>query len=479
MSWGRGQRVQGERRGDLRVRIARRQTQHVEVKAAKALRPPQPSVLYVPAGFAALILLGTGLLMLPLASVEPGSSPFLVALFTATSAVCVTGLVVVDTHDYWTRFGEAVILILIQMGGLGFMTSSTLLLMLLGRRLSLRQRVVMAGTLGRLATTPPAILVKRIVLLTMAFEAVGAALLVGLFVLGGGTLDGGTIWRGAFTSVSAFNNAGFDIEGGFLSLIEVRTDQFVLLVVGSLILLGGTGYAVWSDIVMRRSWSALSVDTKIVLSTSAVLILLGTAAVLLFESLAGGVLDGLGVLDSVANAAFMSVSARTAGFTVVDLAATEDSTRLVTMALMFIGAAPASTAGGIKLTTFTVLLFAILASVGGREQVLAFGRSISASVVNQGLSIALLAVAIVFALTLGLLVTTPAALSDVAFEAVSAFGTVGLSTGVTPTLSDPARLMVIAVMFIGRLGPLAIALALAGRAETQQVRYPEEPVSMG
>jgi trk system potassium uptake protein len=479
MSWERGQRVQGGRRGDLRVRIARRQTQHVEVKPAKALRPPRPSVLFLPLGFAALIVVGTALLMLPAASADPGRAPFLVALFTATSAVCVTGLVVVDTRDYWNGFGEVVIFLLVQLGGLGIMTSSTLLFMLLGRRLSLRQRVVMAGTLGRLAKTPPRVLVKRIVLLTLAFEAVGAILLTAVWGLREGTFDASTAWRGLFTAVSAFNNAGFDIEGGFQSLIGERNNKALLLIIGTLVLLGSSGYAVWSDLFIQRRWKTLAVDTKIVLSTSAVLLLLGTIGLLVFEWLAGGVFSGQSPANAVTDAAFMSISARTAGFTALDFSATHESSRLITMGMMFIGGAPASTAGGIKVTTFTVLLFAILASVDGREQVLAFGRSIASAVVHQGLSIALLAVAIVFLLTLGLSVTESGSLSEVAFEATSAFGTTGLSTGITPNLSDPARLMVIVVMFIGRLGPLTIALALAGRMGAQQVRFPEEPVSMG
>lgn len=480
MTTDRGQQLRGRRPGDVRVRLARRRTQEVELPQTKVRRPVQPSVFYLIGGFAALIAVGTLLLWLPVASRAPGSVDIITALFTATSAVCVTGLAVVDTRDTWTTFGQVVILALIQLGGLGFMTSSTLLVMLLGRRISVRQRVVMAGTFGALAAVPPGTLVRRIVLATLAVEAVGAVLLAALFTYEAGVLDAGHLWRGVFVAVSAFNNAGFDIEGGFRSLIDHRENEALLLVVATLILAGSTGYAVWWDVVTKRSWARLGTDTKIVLSASAVLIALGAFAMLLFEAMLGATLTDTSIAEGGVASLFMSVSLRTAGFTVVDLSAAHDSTLLVFMGLMFIGGAPVSTAGGIKVTTFTVLLFAIIAAVSGRQQVAAFGRAIPASNISRALSVALLAVAIVFSLTLALSMANEGDLVDVAFEAVSAFGTVGLSTGLTPQLSETSsRILVAVVMFIGRLGPLSFALALAGQLQSDRVRYPEEHVAMG
>jgi trk system potassium uptake protein TrkH len=480
MSWERGRRLRGQRPGDTRVRIARRREQQVEVRRREVRRPAQPSVLYLVGGFALLIALGTILLLLPISTRAEGSTDWHVALFTATSAVCVTGLAVTDTYDTWTTFGQAVILALIQLGGLGFMTSATLLFMFLGRKLSLSQRLVMADTLGRLGNLPMGTLVRRIVIATLLLEALGAILLVGVFATSDGELTGLTVWRGVFTSVSAFNNAGFDIEGGYRSLIDYRGNVGVVVVVAALITLGGTGYAIWSDVWLRRRWGRFALDTKIALSTSAVLVVVGTVTIFIFESIEGGVFVGAPRWTGALDAFSMSVSARTAGFTVIDLAQANETTRIMLIGLMFIGGASVSTAGGIKLTTFTVLLFAILASLRGSDHITAFGRSVSHTVVFRALSVALLAVAVVFALTTGLTMLTDAPLSDVSFESTSAFGTVGLSTGLTPDLSVPARLLIIVGMFVGRLGPLTVALALAGRHhERQLVRYPEESVSIG
>ncbi|MBM3139005.1 MAG: Trk family potassium uptake protein [Chloroflexi bacterium] len=469
----------GTRLGNVRVRRARRQPSVVEVRKLKVQRPARANPLYLVAGFAALIAAGTVLLALPFATESGDRASLTTALFTATSAVCVTGLVVVDTADYWSRFGEAVILVLIQLGGLGFMTSATVLILVFGGRLTLRQRLVVGETLGRLGVRRVGQLVRRIVIVTLTIEAVGAALTIAIFMVGESSASPAHAWRGLFTAVSAFNNAGFDLEGSFASLIGHGRNLPLLTVTGGLVVLGGTGFPVWSDVVRRRRWSTLSVDTKLVLLTSAALWSAGAAVIFFFEMRAGGELRSLDPITRVVDAIALSVYARTAGFTVVDVAGLSHATVFFLCGLMFIGGAAASTAGGIKLTTFSTLFFAIVTSLRGDEHVTVFQREISWRQVNRALAIALLSVAIVFVLVFSLTATSNRIFVELLFEAVSAFGTVGLSTGVTPALDEWGRLTLIAGMFIGRLGPLTIALALAGRARTTPLRYPEEVISIG
>jgi trk system potassium uptake protein TrkH len=469
----------GGRVGNVRIRRARRRSRVVEVRALKTARsmPAGPFTLIL--GFALLVAMGTLLLMLPVATTARQGAQFTTALFTATSAVCVTGLVVVDTRDYWSAFGETVILVLIQLGGLGFMTSATLLLVLMGRRISLRQRMVTAETLGRLGVEHVGTLIRKIVVVTLAIEATGAAILTGLFCLTDRTLGVHEIWRGVFTAVSAFNNAGFDLEGGFRSLSDLRGNAPVLLVTAALVILGGTGFAIWSDLALRRRWSAFSLDTKLVLLTSVVLWGAGTVVIFLVEIRPGAALDGLSPVTALIDSFAMSVYARTAGFSVLNIAGLGNASLFFIAGLMFIGGAAASTAGGIKLTTFSTLFAAIVASLRGADHVTAFGREISWRQVNRALSIALLSLAVVFFIAFAASTTITRPFVDLLFESVSAFGTVGLSTGLTPDLTHAGRIVIAVAMFIGRLGPLTIALALAGRYRPVRFRYPEEAISIG
>ena len=484
-----GQRT-GGRLGDLRVRLGRRRSRVVEVRLRASARRRQPTILFLPMLFAGLIAIGTLLLLMPFATRGSDGAGLLTALFTATSAACVTGLVVVDTHDFWSPFGQAVIFGLFQLGGLGIMTSSTLLLLLLPGRLSLGRRMVvreahlrgsLAGeTLGRLGAGDLARLVRRIIVATLAVEAVGAALLVVLFSIDGGGLAGRNVWRGVFTAVSAFTNAGFDLEGGFRSLTELHGNPLLLGTVAVLVVFGSTGYAIWSDVWTHRRWRPLSLDTKIVVLATVALTLLGAAALAAVEMRDGGAFDGLAPWTVGVRALIESIYARTAGFTLFDIGLLRGELLLLLAGLMFIGGASGSTAGGIKLTTFSVLGFAIIASVRGHEHVTVFGREIPWVQINQALSVALLSVALVFGLVFALALGTAAAFEDVMFEAVSAFTTNGLTAGITRELNDASRLFTIVGMYIGRLGPLTIALALAGRMrERGTFRYPEEPVSIG
>lgn len=431
-------------------------------------------------GFLVLIAAGTLLLWLPIASREEGSAPLLTALFTATSAVCVTGLVVVDTRDHWTPFGQVVILTLIQLGGLGFMAFSTLLLLILGRRVAISQRVVTASLTGTLGASSVGNLLKRIVLMTLGFEVAGALVLIIAFTIHDGTLDPWNLWRGVFVAVSAFNNAGFDVEGGGRNLVEFGDDPLILVVVALLTLGGSLSYAVWWDLRRTRRWGALTLNSKIVLSTFGALIVIGTSAIFLREAFGGGALEPLSLPEAFIASFAESTYARTSGFTAINLGGAEPDVLLLLSALMFIGGASGSTAGGIKVNTFTTLFATIIASVRGQEHVHLFQREIAWSQVNRALTVALLSVAFVFVIALVLMQTNEVDAIDIIFETTSAFGTTGLSTGITGTLNATGQLVLILAMFVGRVGPLTIALALSARFTAREgIRYPEAEVNIG
>ena len=475
-----GDTLRGAQVGNLRIRRGRRTSQEITIRRPIVRQPRRPGVLLLIVGFVVLIVVGTALLMLPVASESREGAPFLRALFTATSAVCVTGLAVIDTRDTWSAFGEAVIMLLIQLGGLGFMTSATLLLMVFGRRVSVSQRVTTGEVAGQLGAIPVQLLVRRIVLATLAIEAAGAAVLIGSFAVHDGALGLEQIWRGLFTAVSAFNNAGFDIEGGGRSLTEYGSNPGVLGGAALLTFLGGIGYAVWSEAWRTRGWRRLQLNTKIVLSTSAVLILVGAVVMLGSEAVAPGMLHNMPLAQSVPVAIFESIYARTSGFTAFSLAEAHDETLLVLIALMFIGGASGSTAGGVKMNTFTVLFFTIIASVRGDEHVKAFNREISWRQVNCALSVALLSVAIVAFITFMLAIMTDAPFIVVLFEVVSAFATCGLSVNFTGTLDGMSQWLLIVTMFIGRLGPLTFAIAIAERFERHnRLRYAQGEINIG
>ena len=475
-----GQQRQGAQIGNLRVRRGRRRQQVVQVERPSIRKPRRPGLLGLLGGVLILIAIGTLLLWLPVSSRDPGSAPLLTALFTATSAVCVTGLTVIDTRENWTVFGQVVILVLIQLGGLGFMASSTLLLLVLGRRVSMSQRVVTASLTGTLGASSVGDLLRRIVVMTLVFEAVGAVVLITLFAAHEGGFEARTFWRGLFTSVSAFNNAGFDIEGGGRSLTHFAGNPLILFTVAALTLGGSLGYAVVWDLRRSRRWRDLTLNSKIVLSTFGALIVVGTGVIFTREAFGGGVLEPLPLYQAFVSSFAESTYARTSGFTAFKLGAAEPEVLLVLCGLMFIGGASGSTAGGIKVNTFTTLFATIIASVRGQDHVHLFQREIPWSQVNRALTVALLSVAIVFTIVIALDATNDADASEVIFEAFSAFGTTGLSTGITGTLNAAGQLILIVAMFIGRIGPLTLALALSTRFSTgERIRYPEAEINIG
>ena len=436
-----------------------------------------PAVLVV--GFAVLIVIGTVVLWLPVSSSSGDWTPPLTAAFTAASAVCVTGLVVVDTGTYWSPFGQVVILALIQLGGLGFMTGSTLLLFLLVRhRSSLRDRIlVQASTAAPNLGSITAVL-RRVAVFTVLAEGVGSMVLGAVFLARGEEPLRAMTW-GVFHAVSAFNNAGFDLMGDYRSLTEYATDPVVLGIIAGLLILGGLGFAIVGDIAGKRAWHRLALETKVVVLTSAGLLIGGGIVLGLAEWTNLGTLGALPPTDRVVNAFFMSASARTAGFNSIATQHMLEASLVVMIVLMFIGGASGSTAGGIKVNTFTLLLIAIVSSVRGLPSATAFGRRVPHLVVYRALAVALLAVAVAFVVTVGIEAWGEARLVDHAFEAVSALGTVGLTTAFTPALPDPARVLLMVAMFVGRLGPLTLVLALTARDRPVSHRVAIESMRIG
>ncbi len=474
---------EGQRPGDRRVRVERTRPQEFQLRAPRRVRRPPSAATSLLFVFVILITAGTALLMLPVATATGQSTRFVDALFTATSAACVTGLVVVDTATHWSPFGQVVILLLIQAGGFGIMAGSTLLLQLfLGRRTTLRDRILVQESLGGLQLGAVSTLLKRIAIFTLVVEGIGALVLSIAFMSGpeaGPPGDPLGIWWGIFHSVSAFNNAGFDLTGGFRSLSPFVDDWVVLLTIGILLSLGGLGFAIVGDAVARGRWSRMALETKLVLSTTAALLVGGTLLIGFTEWSNPLTLGALPTEQRMLNALFESTTLRTAGFTALDTAAFAEGTLFVVMALMFIGGASGSTAGGIKVNTFSVLLIAIVSTVRGQPSATAFGRRIQHAIVYRALAVALLAVAFVFVVGLGVTLTTDATFVQTLFESVSAFATVGATTGITPDLTDPARLIVTGAMFVGRLGPLSLVLALTARERTISFRPAVESVRIG
>lgn len=429
--------------------------------------------------FGAVIAMGTLLLLIP-ASTADGVSPGIVdALFTATSAVCVTGLVVRNTAASWSLLGKVIILVLIQIGGLGLMTFSTAHALVVGRRIGLRERLVIQEQTGQWRLAGVVSLIKSIILVTVGFELVGTLLLTLAFWLTRGPVGSSALWNGLFHSVSAFCNAGFDILGN--SLMDYPSNALVNLTIGFLIIFGGLGFHVIIDLIAHRcKWSELSLHSKIVIKMTAALIVLGTLAVLVLEAGNQGTLGPLDLKGKILASWFQAVSPRTAGFNSVAMDRLLPSTVVVTIILMFIGASPGGTGGGVKTTTLAVVSRYVVATVRGEQDVNVGNRRIPAEVISKAVAILLLAVTLVVAATLVLTCTESLPFIDLLFEVVSAFGTVGLTRGVTPSLSTFGKLLIAFIMFVGRVGPVSLVIALTGKgASGGKIRYPEEKITVG
>ena len=472
--------------GDSVIRHPRlREVEPTEATSVPLRRPRRifspPFILFY--GFVALIVTGGLLLSLPIASDEGVFTSPELSFFTATSAATVTGHTVVNSSTYWSPFGQAVIFALMLVGGLGFMAVATFLLVLIGQRSSLRERLAMRETMGVDRMEGLRRITRNIIIVVFLIYVLGAiAIFWRIHGLDGMGL-GKSVWHSAFLSVSAFNNAGFsilpEVPGG-VSLERFASERFLLGSMMALIILGGIGWTVMVDVSRHRRFSRFSLDTKMVLVTSLFLWLLGAGILFFSEYSNGPTLGDRGVGDKVADSAFQSVSGRTAGFATLDFSQAEDYTKLMYPGLMFIGGAAGSVAGGIKVATIAVIIAAVVSSIRGRAQAEAFGREITHSQVLRALTVAVLGLGLIIVVVPTLTVTEPdVPFLHLLFDTVSAFGTTGASTGIVPDLSLTGKSMFMATMLIGRLGPLTLALALAPREEPAIYRFAQERVKIG
>lgn len=433
----------------------------------------------IASGFALIILVGALLLTLPVSN-RSGQGNFLNSLFTATSATCVTGLVVADTYQNWTTFGQIVILCLIQVGGLGFLTLGAFISVLLKKRIGLHQREQLHESVNTLEIAGVVRLVKKIVVGTLVIELLGAVLLAFRFIPRFGMARG--IYFSVFHAISAFCNGGFDLMGvseAYSSLVAFEGDVVVNLVIVTLILVGGIGFIVWDD-VMRNKWHFRKylLHSKIVIATTLILTIVGTILFLITENQAS--FAGMSPLEKLLGALFSSVTPRTAGFNTVDTASLSNAGKIITIVMMFIGGSPGSTAGGVKTTSIVVLLFYAGAMVLNREDINLFGRRLTEDVVKKANAVVIINFSLAIIAAVIIMILQPLLnFEDVIFEVLSAIGTVGMTTGVTRNMCAVSRIVLIVLMYCGRLGSLSFALIFAQKRTSASVRQPQEKIIVG
>ena len=437
---------------------------------------------FVVVGFLAIILTGAFLLWLPISSRTGEYTSPLVCLFTATSATCVTGLVQVDTYQHWTFFGQAVILVLIQLGGLGFVSLITLVALVMRQRIGLAQRMIMASALNLNGTAGVVRVVRHALIGTFALEGIGAVLLATRFVPMFGWVKG--IWFGIFHSISAFCNAGFDLLGGysqpFGSLLGFEGDPLVLFTIMILIVCGGLGFFVWEDVFQSRNWKKLTLYSKMALAITAALIVFGFLFILLAEWGNPGTLGALPIGQRFTNALFQSVTLRTAGYATLNQGMLLDSTIVMCIILMLVGGSSGSTAGGIKTVTMGILLLSVRDGMRGRSEVVVRGRTIPQNRVLNAMTLTIVVILLFITGSMALTMMEGLPFLDAAFEVASAMGTVGLSVGITPDLSAVSTMMITLLMFLGRVGILSFSIAFLNNNRTvNKIRYPSVDVLVG
>lgn len=435
-------------------------------------------------GFLAVIAVGTILLMLPISTSSGTWNDFVIALFTSTSAVCVTGHIVVDTATYFSPWGHAFIFALVQIGGLGYMTATTFLLLVLGRRFGLRDKVALQQALDRPGMQGSTQVIRSIISLTMLFELTGAFLLLPVFVPDYGWGKG--LWLSMFHSITAWNNAGFSLFSD--NLIGYQSSIIINLVIPGLIIFGGIGYEVifemyllLRDFLSRKPEKViLSLNFKVAVSTTIILLVVGTVAIFLTELSNAGIFGSMSLWEKFLAAWFQSATARTAGFNTVDVGKITTAGLFITIALMFLGGSPGGTAGGIKTSTLRVLTSSTVAILRGKEEVLLYGRQLPVSVILKSIGVLMGSVATVILATVLMALTDPQVdFIRIFFEVVSGFATVGLSTGITASLSTLGKLILVVTMYVGRVGVLLLIGALLGDPTPSAVRYPEENLLVG
>ena len=435
--------------------------------------------------FLCVILLGSFLLALPISTAEGAPVHYLDALFTATTATCVTGLVTLPTVSTWSLFGQVVILVLIQIGGLGVVTIVSAVMILLHKRMGIGDRLLLQDAFNLNSLSGVVRFVKRVVLGTLLVEGLGAVLYMFVFVPEFG-LRG--IWISLFTAISAFCNAGIDIIGEN-SLCNYATNPLINLVTGLLIILSGIGYVVWWDVIQtsrkaagrhRKIFRNLTLHSKIAISTTVVLILGGGLLIFLFEYHNPKTIGGMSLFDQIQVSLFQAITTRTAGFATVPQQDLTNSSALLCLLLMFIGGSPVGTAGGIKTVTITVLAVSALATIQNKNEVTLFQRNISKQAVNKAVAVTAMSFGILFVSTLLLSAVCDADALDIVYETVSATATVGLTRDLTPSLNDIGKAILIGTMYLGRVGPISLALAMnTGRKKQNIIKNPTEEISVG
>ncbi|MBP3359715.1 MAG: Trk family potassium uptake protein [Clostridia bacterium] len=444
----------------------------------KVFKPHLTYLQIIALGFLAVILIGSILLTLPISS-RSGETPFLGAMFTATSATCVTGLVIYDTYSHWTLFGQLVILAMIQIGGIGFMTIIAMLSVFMKRRISLHERRLLMESAGTIRIAGVVKLVRRVFFGTFIFEGIGALVLTVRFLPEMGLAQ--AFYNAVFHSVSAFCNAGFDIMGKsapFSSLTAYKLDPVVNITISMLIIMGGLGFLVWNDCIQSRfNFKKYELHSKLVFTTTLLLLVIGT--VLFFFLERNGEMAGLTVPQRLLVSFFQSVTPRTAGYNTIDINKLSDSGKVLTTILMFIGGSPGSTAGGIKTTTFLVLILGAVSASRHTPSINVFRRRLDEHIVKRASAIFTIYVSVVLAALMIICELEPFDAEKILFEVVSAIGTVGLSMGITPQLCTASRIILMILMFGGRVGGLTLMLVLAEKRINIPLDRPYEKILIG
>lgn len=429
-------------------------------------------------GFALVILIGALLLKLPIASSDGSSTPFIDCLFVSTTSVCVTGLITVDTGTHWSYFGKTVIMCLIQVGGLGFMSFATLVSLVIGKKITLRERLVMQEAMNAFSLQGLVKLAKYILMFTFSVEGIGALLLSTVFIPDYGLAKG--IYFSIFHSVSAFCNAGIDLIGNFRSLTPYANNSVIILTIGGLIVAGGLGFKVWAEIFAYRKERKISLHSKVVLTVTAILIFGGALLMLLFEFSNPATMKPMSIKGRLLSSLFASITPRTAGFNSISTTDMTPAGRFLTIILMFIGGSPGSTAGGIKTSTAGILFMTIICVIKGREDTEIYGRRIGKDIIYKALTITVIGFTLVMTATMILSITeVGTSLEYIIYEVTSAFATVGLTLGLTTKLTTIGKTIIIIMMYCGRVGPLTIALALSRHNHNNTIRYPEDKILVG
>lgn len=432
-------------------------------------------------GFILVILIGGVILSLPISSVDGKPTNLLDSIFTSTSAVCVTGLVVVDTGTHWNLFGQIILLLLIQIGGLGFMSFTTMLAIIMGKKITLRNRLIVQEAMNAFDIQGLVKMVKHVVGFTFCVELFGAIVLAIKFIPKFGLGRG--IYYGIFHSISAFCNAGFDLMGNYSSFTAYGSDTITILTISALLIIGGLGFSVWLDIYHARNIKRLTVHSKVVISTTIILLAIGTILFFVLESSNDKTLGVFNLKDKIVNAFFASASPRTAGFNSISISDMTNESKFLSVMLMFVGGSSGSTAGGIKTSTFAIIILTVISVIKGREDTEVFGRRVEKDLVYKALVLFFMAFSMVAFVTMILCITEPnESFIDLLYETSSALGTAGLTTGVTQRLSTVGKVLIMINMYLGRVGLITVATSLTTNRKGkkgEKYKYPSGKILIG